>query len=866
MSAIIIGDGLTREVLSPELPYRDSKRNVGQAESARLLGRGRSFGEGPLPLFLRRAVETGSRGEGGGVILLATPPDSTAGEETSTESTGPGVFVDPLQDLSRQARVVPASRGSIPWQELMSTIEAIIGSDASAERSKQAEPRFLVIGCHTEHQITAIATFLSNVLGYPRVAVASHLVGSSTPAGHFAALRHNLPSAGVEVILDLEEAARYAGLDPRPFQGLDYGPCSLELPSEEESLEAEQRRIVELLCLHWTRARLRPLAGGFSGSLLLLADGWKGEARTEPLVLKIDAFAQMRRELDGYHLVKDFFGKHVPTFSYPVAGGDLIGVGMELAAMEGRPRTLQDAFEETEDEESLGRFLRQLDKALELLSAKLYSNTREKSGVVPYRIFGLHAQKQQQWLRQNSELILSYLETELEGETKPDPEQLEKLLKLIAANGDSLDSEVCLSHGDLNYANVICDEADNIWFIDWTHSGFAPVELDFAKLESDVKFVMSKDFDADDLPRLKKLEEYLVSHRLPAEANSLPETLKFAKWDLRFRKILGTVRRIRETCFALKETDDWLVYRIALLRYALHTLSFDKRRGRGECDPVQLMFALYSADSLIFDLVADDFHLKIRGERPAVYPPRLRISIDESPWMLDCPGYDPPYYVDSSVTENEGGDGTDGWADPEDFAKVKDEPRIVAAKFKDDAGMPLNPRGRTGIAGRGLLGLWGPNLSVAVTLMRTNEATGQLEILLGNEEEGQNLELPKGFVLPGEEPEAAVLRVLESETGWRPSELQSEIVFEGYTYDPRQTDHAWVESRVSLIVVGGDLGRSTFQPGGEFDEVKWWPLEAETINRVPSGQARFVRDSITRLVEAGDLDKAAAEDLLAATG
>ncbi|MGB0720324.1 MAG: hypothetical protein ACPGRX_07615, partial [Bdellovibrionales bacterium] len=38
--------------------------------------------------------------------------------------------------------------------------------------------------------------------------------------------------------------------------------------------------------------------------------------------------------------------------------------------------------------------------------------------------------------------------------------------------------------GDLNYANIICDEIDNIWFIDWTHSNYAPLELDFAKLES----------------------------------------------------------------------------------------------------------------------------------------------------------------------------------------------------------------------------------------------------------------------------------------------------------------------------------------------------------------------------------------------
>ena len=63
------------------------------------------------------------------------------------------------------------------------------------------------------------------------------------------------------------------------------------------------------------------------------------------MVLKIDSFDQMRRELAGYYQVKDFFGKHVPTFGYPVARGELLGVGMELAAMEGTPETLHDNFE-----------------------------------------------------------------------------------------------------------------------------------------------------------------------------------------------------------------------------------------------------------------------------------------------------------------------------------------------------------------------------------------------------------------------------------------------------------------------------------------------------------------------------------------
>jgi hypothetical protein len=69
-------------------------------------------------------------------------------------------------------------------------------------------------------------------------------------------------------------------------------------------------------------------------------------------VLKIDQFGQMRREISGYHQVKDFFGKHVPTFSHPVSLGDSVGVAMEFAAMEGRPETLQESFERAEDEES----------------------------------------------------------------------------------------------------------------------------------------------------------------------------------------------------------------------------------------------------------------------------------------------------------------------------------------------------------------------------------------------------------------------------------------------------------------------------------------------------------------------------------
>jgi ADP-ribose pyrophosphatase len=861
MHRIIIGDGLTNEILSPQHQYQTAKGNVGQREIALLLGKGKTFGDGPLPTFLRSAAAAHADGES--VDLLFLRPTSGASEQDEA-ATGPGPndFVDPIAEIASNALVVDSDPEVIPWRSLMESVEKLTGTDPA---SADSDVRFLVVGCHTDQRVLAIASFLREVLGYSEVAVSSHLVGSATQEAHLATLRHYLPAIGVRVLLDLEETAKYTDIPADELAKFAARPCEIQPAEALEGMDDSQRRIVELLCLHWTKAHLRPLAGGYSGSLLYIADGWKGDARTEPMVLKIDALQQMRRELDGYYQVKDFFGKHVPTFGYPVTEGGALGVGMDLAAMEGKPETLQDTFEEAEDDRSVSHFMLRLDKALALLSEKLYRNTSEVSWVAPYRAFGLHAEAQLDYFRRNTGFISQHLEDEGFSEADVNAEQLAKVIRLVTANEDGVDSELCLVHGDLNYANIICDEGNNVWFIDWTHCGITPIELDFAKLESDVKFVMTKTFDVEDLPRLRVFEEYLLNHRIPADVDGLPDTLKFAKWDLRFRKVLEAVRRIRTALFALKEGDDWLVYRTALLRYAMHTLSFDKRRQRGECDLPQLVHALYSVQTLTFDLVADDFHLRIRAERPASYPARQRISIDEGPWMLDCPDYDPPYHVDEAVLANDSSKVDDGWADPEDVASIGNEFASREAKHRDDLGRPLNPRGRTGIAGRGLLGYWGPNLSVAAVVIRANR-TGELEILLGQKDGETELEMAKGFLHTGETPEDSLRRVLGTETGWAPEAVSDEVVFEGYTFDPRQTDHAWVESRVYLLDTGDGAAPESFDPGGEFDEVKWWPLKAETINKVPSGTARFIREAVNALKDSDRMEATAAESLLAKTG
>jgi ADP-ribose pyrophosphatase len=861
VSKIIICDGLTRETMSPELRYQSSRSNIGRPEISRLLGIGRSFGQGPLPRFLKLAVDA-ARTDGAEVKLLFLCDIATSQEAAQNSQLLD--FVEPFDELSAHGTVIPTNAGAIPWQSILEEI-GYMDHTAMQPVNFDRAPRFLIVGCQTEGRVLAIGHLLRNMLGFPEVAVCSHLVGSATQDAHLAALRHNLPAAGVRVFLDLIAAANFVGLNAAELQDLNLQACQIEPEEARDQLNDEQSEIIQRICMQWSRAELRPLQGGFSGSLLFLASGWKGEARTEPMVIKIDRVEHMRSELDGYHRVKDFVGKHVPTFGYPVAINEFIGVGMELAAMEGQPGTLQDDFEELACDASASRFMRRLEKVIGLLSDRLYENTQATSWIVPYREFLLHTEDQVRWLAANAAQIKKYAEEEGLENIRINSTQTQKILRLIARNEDGIESEVCLAHGDLNFKNIICDESNNIWFIDWTHSGEHPIELDFAKLENDVKFVLMTKFDGNDLPELKRFEAYLISQRIPAAAEELPGNLQFVKDDARYLSVLNAVSRIRAACFVLKQTDEWLIYKVALLKYALHTLSFDSRRNRGECKLIQLLHAFFSAEGLAFELVADDYHLRIRGERPPSYPPRQRISIDEAPWAIDCAGYDPPYHVEQQVVENDRRKNGRGWADPENFNEARDNVLAGESKVRDTKARPLNPRGRTGMAGRGMLGRWGANPAVGAVVTRSNPEEDVVEILTGRRGT-TGLSLPRGFVFPNETAEEAMGRILKDKAGYPASAAGAEVLFDEYYYDPRQTDHAWIELCAYLFKPELAIDTGSLQPTDAFDEVEWTPLTADTVNDISSSGARLVRIAVQRLKDNGEIDVDYATKLLQKTG
>ena len=365
MHVVIIGTGLTNSSLSAQHRFLSSDATVGQHEIDRLMGKGKASGAGPLPTFLAAAASAAASDASIHLILVRPKEDDEANEP-----------VEGLTSSLDHATVLPTEDGVLPWQPLLGSLRELTGMDPVSDAARRGGIRFLVVGTHTEGEVASVATLLRNALGFTEVAVSPHLAGSSTREAHFAVLQHNLRRAGVRVLLDLEEVGAYSGIASDEFAGLDCPRCAIEPADARDSMEQAQRHIIELLCMHWSRVHLRPLAGGFSGSLLFLADGWKGDARTEPMVLKIDHYAQMQREIGGYHRVKDFFGKHVPTFGLPVTLGDTTGVSMDLAAMEGKPETLQDTFEAAEDED-LRQAIEHRDNYISFLIKKIrvFENT-----------------------------------------------------------------------------------------------------------------------------------------------------------------------------------------------------------------------------------------------------------------------------------------------------------------------------------------------------------------------------------------------------------------------------------------------------------------------------------------------------------
>mmetsp|Transcript_36285 Transcript_36285/g.95066 ORF Transcript_36285/g.95066 Transcript_36285/m.95066 type:complete len:318 (+) Transcript_36285:195-1148(+) len=234
---------------------------------------------------------------------------------------------------------------------------------------------------------------------------------------------------------------------------------------------------------------------------------------------------------------------------------------------------------------------------------------------------------------------------------------------------------------------------------------------------------------------------------------------------------------------------------------------------------------------------------------------RFPLAAEQIDWSVEVPGYKPPEFTASFVLA------MPPWADEPDVSHIRfnafdPQCRVDRSSFEGAYALvpasnrPLNPRGRTGLTGRGSLGRFGPNHAadpVITTWQRNPDGTKSLDeagnpilqfVAIRRKDTG-DWAIPGGMVDPGENVSLTLKREFGEETmatmEMEPVErdrLMAELdsvfkrgvlVYSGYVDDIRNTDNAWIETTCVNFhdETGSSLSKFKLSAGDDAGDVAW---------------------------------------------
>jgi NUDIX domain len=135
-------------------------------------------------------------------------------------------------------------------------------------------------------------------------------------------------------------------------------------------------------------------------------------------------------------------------------------------------------------------------------------------------------------------------------------------------------------------------------------------------------------------------------------------------------------------------------------------------------------------------------------------------------WTTAFASYNPPEFTEASILAQKVSvmDGPDPKCIDGLSARLTYE-TDGKIQISAESGAPINPRGRTGLRGRGILWLWGPNMAADPIVTRCNPDTKKLEMVAIKRHDTGDWAIPGGMVDPGEHVSATLKREFIEEAG-----------------------------------------------------------------------------------------------------
>jgi len=194
------------------------------------------------------------------------------------------------------------------------------------------------------------------------------------------------------------------------------------------------------------------------------------------------------------------------------------------------------------------------------------------------------------------------------------------------------------------------------------------------------------------------------------------------------------------------------------------------------------------------------------------------------------------------------------------------ERRCSTGKLRfDDNGKPLNPKGRTGIQGRGLLGKWGPNYAVDPVITRINPVNGDLEVVLVKRADTGEWGLPGAIMVEDESFMQSAKRALEVKTKSDFDFSRATLLGQMYIDDYRNTDNAWMESyAVHLHLTPKEIKTIKLKEGFGIQDAAWVSITPEVVNRLFANHSEIIKMVLEKLLESGEpvVDHSAVKNIL----